>query len=55
MTDNEERTIIRNKVTALGYSIGGDDYNIIPDNVQDLMVLLNLPMNDAIIQVLGVE
>ena len=55
MTDKEERNIIRNKVIALGYSIDGDDYNIIPDNVQDLMVLLGMPMNDAIIQVLGVE
>jgi len=55
MTDNEERNIIRNNVTALVYSIDGDDYNIIPDNVQDLMILLGMPMNDAIIQVLGVE
>ena len=55
MTDKEERNIIRNKVTALGCSIAGDDYNIIPDNVQSLMILLGMPMNDAIIQVLGVE
>lgn len=55
MTDKEERNIICNKVTALGYSIDGDDYNIIPDNVQSLMALLGLSMNDAIYQVLGVE
>ena len=55
MTDKEERNIIRNKVIELGYSINGDDYNIIPDSVQSLMVLLDLSMNDAIHQVLGVE
>lgn len=55
MTDEEERNIIRSKVTGLGYSIEGDDYNIIPDSVQSLMVLLDLPMNAAIHQVLGVE
>ena len=54
MTNKQERDIIRNKVTALGYSIEGDDYNIIPDNVQSLMVLLSLPINAAIKQVLGV-
>lgn len=55
MTDEEERNMIRNKVIELGYSINGDDYDIIPDSVQSLMVLLDLPMNDAIHQVLGVE
>lgn len=54
MTNKQERNIIRNKVTALGYSIDGDDYNIIPDNVQSLMVLLGMPMNAAIKQVLEV-
>lgn len=53
MTDREERNIIRNKVTELGYSIDGDDYTIIPDSVQSLIVLLDLPMNEAIHQVLG--
>lgn len=55
MTDKKERNIIRNKVIELGYSIDGDDYDIIPDSVQSLIVLLNLSMNDAIHQVLGVE
>lgn len=51
----EERDIIRNKVVALGYSIEGDDYTIIPDNVQGLMVLLGMSMNVAIQHVLGAE
>lgn len=55
MTDEEEKNIIRNKVIELGYSVEGDDYNIIPDNVQSLMVLLNLSMDDATQQVLGFE
>ena len=55
MTDKEERNMIRNKVIALGYFINGDDYDIIPDSVQSLMVLLNLSMDNAIQQVLGFE